>query len=118
MLKGTPPPPEVQEAVSDEDAARLSDRMHTLALAHVRYEYETIFNMAGIPLEVFNRDTLRYQRKDDVIRDYTGRAGAVGSFAVSMRLITPEEAADAIREFHARHPEIWGEDDEEPPAGP
>jgi hypothetical protein len=111
-------PSEVLERVSDEDAANIPARMHILALARVHFEYETIFAMAGTPLEAFNRDSVRYPSIEEVIREQIARAHAVAGFAVSMRLISGPEAGEAIRQFLARHPEVWPRNDNERPANP
>jgi hypothetical protein len=61
---------------------------------------------------------MKYRDVRELIQEHSARAGAVATFAVVLKLITPEQAAEAIRQFHASHPEIWGESDPDEATSP
>lgn len=116
-----PPPPEVLAEVTDEQGAQIPDWAKERALVEVNYAYESIAGMASLPLDVLNRvrpEDMKYRTPAQLIQEYTARASAVADFAVTLKLITPEQALQAILQFQERHPEIWGELDPEPPPDP
>jgi hypothetical protein len=89
------------------DQARRSD-----ALRLVREEYEAAALFHGTTpeqLERINRPRpswMRYGSVLELVREHLARAGAVSTFAVNVGFITPEEAAQIIRDFSAAHPEM------------
>jgi hypothetical protein len=82
------------------------------ALQLVRGAYEAVALFHGTTPELLERinrprpSWMRYGSTLELVREYLHCAGAVSTFAVNVGLITPEEAAQVIRDFTATHPEM------------
>jgi hypothetical protein len=106
----TPVPPELLVPVTPAEAEQIPTWLHRRALAEVAFAYETIAEMAAVPRAGLNRsrpDAARFANATQVVQEYTARADAVAQFAASLGLITPEQMADVIQQFAARHPGVW-----------
>lgn len=91
----------------------LPEELHRLALDRVRRQYELIAAMRGANLRSMNRGLprdRRYRSVDELVREWSTAAGAVSNFAFALGLISGEEQAQIIRDFHAAHPDVWPED--------
>lgn len=85
-----------------------------LPIERVREEYERITRVINLGLDAINSSLpgpFRYRSIHEVERDWSSRAGAVSGMAVSLGLISSEEAAQIIRELQTAHPELWVEGD-------
>jgi hypothetical protein len=86
------------------------------AIELIRASYEAAARVRALNLTRLNRarpPSMRYATKNHLIREYLSAAGAVSTFAVNLGLITPEEAAQLIRDFQSAHPELHQGDEEQ-----
>jgi hypothetical protein len=96
----------------------IPDWVNQRALAEVNFAYESIAGMTSVPLDVLNRarpEAMRYQSVSQLVQKLTARASAMAALAVTLGLITPDQAGDVIRQFQERHPGIWDDAQNEVP---
>jgi undecaprenyl pyrophosphate synthase len=85
------------------------------ALDLVRDRYDQVASIARVDLKAVNRPrpvSMQYGSRREIVREFLAVAGEVATFAVTLGLITPDQARQAILDFAAAHPELV----DEPPA--
>ena len=90
-------------------------RLRCEALRLVREEYDAVAAKKAIGIRAINRlrpEHMKFQSVNDLVRESLARAGAISTFAVSLGLITSDEARQMITDFGAMHPEIREDLDE------
>jgi hypothetical protein len=86
-----------------------SEAMRRRALDLVREGFEVAAGMRHVRLDRLNSGqppASQYRTQEELERDFLHAAVAVSTFAVNMGLITPEQAAQVIRDFQDAHPEV------------
>ncbi len=79
------------------------------ARLRVREQYELAAGWRRVNLKALNRGrspTTTYCSIEEVEREWLAAAGQVAGFAVSLALITPDEARQILLDFCADHPEL------------
>jgi len=84
-----------------------SDALRLAAIEQLREAYEDIYHLSTLSLESLNRGKAEtaYRSINEYTRELFARAGAIGSFAVRLGIIEPEDQLDAMYEFCDNHPE-------------
>lgn len=75
---------------------------HDRALRLVRDGYQMAIDMQTVDLDRINRarpPELRYATRADLLRDFWHAAGAVATFAVQVKLISPSDAQEILRSY-------------------
>lgn len=88
---------------------RFDEDVHRQAHELIRKAYEDAAQMQHVSITRINRarpPSLRYRSRREIVREFLTAAGAISTFAVNVGLIPPSEAAQILRDFSARHPEI------------
>jgi hypothetical protein len=98
-------------AMSDEKStATVPQHTQRLeAIRRLRAAYEDIYHLSRLPLAVLNKGrtgSIEYRSHDEYIRELFARANAIGSFAVGLGIIGPDDQLDAMYEFSDNHPEL------------
>jgi len=84
-----------------------SDARRIRALELIEDAYESAGQMSRLNLKSINRGrdpSSRYHSVNELVREQTAIAGALATFAVNLRLITPQDALQKLLEFSARYP--------------
>jgi hypothetical protein len=92
-----------RQGSSDEPSEELKKK----ALDKVREAYESAARMKGVNLDSVNRvraESERFRSAEALLSYWFGLAAAVSRFAVSLKLITPEQSLQVILETRSAHP--------------
>lgn len=78
------------------------------AIDRLRSAYEDIYYLSRLPLSSLNKRrnvSNEYHSITEYTRELFARASAIGTFAVELGLISPNDQRDAMYEFCDNHPE-------------
>jgi hypothetical protein len=87
-------------------------RLRQKALELVQEAYENVVTMSAtdtVDLARLNQGrppSHRYASREALLDEWEAMAGAVSTFAVSLGVLSPDEAAQVIRDFSEAHPEL------------